>query len=158
MKTILGIDIGGTTTKVVGLDPGGGLISTLRVQAEDPLTSLYGAFGSYLSGRGLRLADVERVVLTGVGASYVEGDIYGLPTCKVDEFSASGTGALAMSGQEPWWPPWAPAPPFSGRSGAKESGTSAAAASAEALWGAFAGSWWTWSVSARSKNWRNRGT
>ncbi len=100
MKTILGIDIGGTTTKVVGLDPGGGLISTLRVQAEDPLTSLYGAFGSYLSGRGLRLADVERVVLTGVGASYVEGDIYGLPTCKVDEFSASGTGALAMSGQE----------------------------------------------------------
>lgn len=100
MKTILGIDIGGTTTKVVGLDPGGGLISTLRVQAEDPLTSLYGAFGSYLSGRGLRLADVERVVLTGVGTSYVEGNIYGLPTCRVDEFSASCAGALSLSGQE----------------------------------------------------------
>ena len=39
------------------------------------------------------------MVLTGVGASYVEGDIYGLPTCKVDEFSATGTGALALSGQ-----------------------------------------------------------
>ncbi len=100
MNIILGIDIGGTTTKIVGLDQEGGLLSTLRVQAEDPLTSLYGAFGSYLSGSGLSLADVGRVVLTGVGASHVEGDIYGLPTCKVDEFSASGTGALAMSGQQ----------------------------------------------------------
>ena len=100
MKTILGIDIGGTTTKIVGLDHTGALLSTLRVQAEDPVTSLYGAFGSYLTQNRLRLADVERVVLTGVGASYVEGDIYGLPTCVVDEFSASGTGALAMSGQE----------------------------------------------------------
>ena len=100
MKTILGIDIGGTTTKIVGLDYAGTLLSTLRVQAGDPLTSLYGAFGSYLSGNGLTLADVERVVLTGVGASYVQGDIYGLPTCVVDEFSASGTGALAMSGPE----------------------------------------------------------
>ena len=100
MNTILGIDIGGTTTKIVGLDHTGNLLSTLRVQAEDPLTSLYGAFGSYLTQNRLRLADVTRVVLTGVGASFVEGDIYGLPTCKVDEFSASGMGALAMSGQE----------------------------------------------------------
>ena len=100
MKTILGIDIGGTTTKIVGLDHTGALLSTLRVQAEDPVTSLYGAFGSYLTQNRLRLADVSRVVLTGVGASFVEGDIYGLPTCKVDEFSASGTGALAMSGQD----------------------------------------------------------
>ena len=30
----------------------------------------------------------------------MEGNIFGLPTCKVDEFSASGTGALALSGQE----------------------------------------------------------
>ena len=80
MKTILGIDIGGTTTKIVGLDHTGALLSTLRVQAEDPVTSLYGAFGSYLTQNRLRLADVSRVVLTGVGASFVEGDIYGLPS------------------------------------------------------------------------------
>lgn len=29
----------------------------------------------------------------------MDGDIYGLPTCRVDEFSASGMGALALSGQ-----------------------------------------------------------
>lgn len=99
MDVILGIDIGGSTTKVVGLDRNGGVVSMLRVRAEDQVTSLYGALGNYLNSNGLRLEDVRRVVLTGVGASYVEGDIFGLPTCKVDEFSASGAGALALSGQ-----------------------------------------------------------
>lgn len=99
MDVILGIDIGGSTTKIVGLDTRGSVCSMLRVRAEDQVTSLYGALGNYLTSNGLSLSDVRRVVLTGVGASYVEGDIYGLPTCKVDEFSASGTGALALSGQ-----------------------------------------------------------
>lgn len=99
MDVILGIDIGGSTTKIVGLDTRGSVCSMLRVRAEDQVTSLYGALGNYLTSNSLSLSDVRRVVLTGVGASYVEGDIYGLPTCKVDEFSASGTGALALSGQ-----------------------------------------------------------
>lgn len=99
MGMILGIDIGGTTTKIVGLGPEGNVHSMLRVRAEDPITSLYGALGSYLVQNSLSLPDVGRVVLTGVGASYVEGNIYNLPTCKVDEFSASGMGALALSGQ-----------------------------------------------------------
>ncbi len=99
MDVILGIDIGGSTTKIVGLDTKGTVLSMLRVRAEDQITSLYGALGNYLTSNHLSLKDVRRVVLTGVGASYVDGDIYGLPTCKVDEFSASGTGALALSGQ-----------------------------------------------------------
>lgn len=100
MGVILGIDIGGSTTKVVGLREDGGMISMLRVRAEDQVTSLYGALGNYLTTSGLSLADVRRVVLTGVGASYVEGDIFSLPTCRVDEFSASCAGALSLSGQE----------------------------------------------------------
>ena len=99
MDVILGIDIGGSTTKIVGLRTDGSVLSMLRVRAEDQVTSLYGALGNYLTSNQLSLRDVRRVVLTGVGASYVEGDIYGLPTCKVDEFSATGTGALALSGQ-----------------------------------------------------------
>ena len=71
----------------------------LRVRAEDQVTSLYGALGNFLTSNGLSLGDVRRVVLTGVGASYVDGDVFGLPTCRVDEFQASGTGALALSGQ-----------------------------------------------------------
>lgn len=99
MDVTLGIDIGGSSTKIVGLQTDGSIISMLRVRAEDQLTSLYGAFGNYLVRNNLTLKDVQQVVLTGVGASYINENIYGLPTCKVDEFLASGTGALTLSGQ-----------------------------------------------------------
>lgn len=98
MKVILGIDIGGSTTKIVGLKQDGSILSMLRVRAEDALTSLYGAMGNYLSSNQLALNDIERIVLTGVGASFVDGDIYGIPTRKVDEFSAIGVGGLELSG------------------------------------------------------------
>ena len=48
MDVILGIDIGGSTTKIVGLRTDGSVISMLRVRAEDQVTSLYGALGNYL--------------------------------------------------------------------------------------------------------------
>jgi len=100
MDVILGIDIGGSTTKIVGLRTDGSVLSMLRVRAEDPVTSMYGALGNYLLSNKLTLQDVRRIVLTGVGASYVDKNIFGVPTRKVDEFSASGTGALALSGQK----------------------------------------------------------
>ena len=100
MNVILGIDIGGSTTKIVGLHEDGSVISMLRVKAEDQLTSLYGALGNYLLSNQLELQDIRQIVLTGVGASYIEKDIYGIPTLKVDEFSASCAGALALSGQK----------------------------------------------------------
>ena len=100
MSVILGIDIGGSTTKIVGLRPDGSHIAMHRVQAQDPITSLYGALGNFLFTNGLALSDVSRIVLTGVGASYVEGDIYSIPTEKVEEFTAVGVGGLALSGQE----------------------------------------------------------
>ena len=100
MDVILGIDVGGSTTKVGGLREDKTVLSMLRAKAEAPLTSLYGALGNYLSGNGLSLENVRRVALTGVGASYEEGGVFHLPTRRVDEFSASGTGALALSGRE----------------------------------------------------------
>ena len=51
MSIILGIDIGGSTTKIVGLRPDGSVIAKHRVQAQDPITSLYGAMGNFLFTR-----------------------------------------------------------------------------------------------------------
>ena len=99
MAVILGIDIGGSTTKIVGLREDKSVIAMERVKAEGPLTSLYGALGSFMTHNKLQLKDINRIVLTGVGASYVEGDIYGIPTVKVEEFTAVGTGGLALSGR-----------------------------------------------------------
>ena len=47
MGVILGIDIGGSSTKIVGLAPDLSVIDMLRVKADDPLTSLYGAMGNF---------------------------------------------------------------------------------------------------------------
>ena len=100
MSIVLGIDIGGSTTKIVGLRSDGSAIAMHRVSAQDPITSLYGAMGNFLFTNGLELGDVSRIALTGVGASYVEGDIYGIATEKVEEFTAVGVGGLYLSGQE----------------------------------------------------------
>lgn len=92
MSIILGIDVGISTTKIVGIQDGR-LQSTICIKATDPVTSLYGAFGKYLNENGLKLSDVEQVMLTGVGSDYIQGPIFGLPTQKVSEFIADGLGA-----------------------------------------------------------------
>ena len=100
MSVILGIDIGGSTTKIVGLREDRTPIAMHRVQAQDPITSLYGALGNFLFSNNLELSDVQKIVLTGVGSSFVDGNIYGIPTEKVEEFTAVGVGGLALSGEQ----------------------------------------------------------
>ena len=94
---IIGIDVGGSTTKIVGID-GGDLRAPQFIRADDPVTSLFGAFGKYIYDNGIDLADIEHVMLTGVGSAYVDGNLYGLPTTKVDEFRANALGAGYRSG------------------------------------------------------------
>lgn len=90
---VIGIDVGISTTKIVGLDANGSIVSPIRIKATDPLTSLYGAFGKYLHDNAIELSDVEQVMLTGVGSDYIETPVYGLPTAKAEEFIANGLGA-----------------------------------------------------------------
>ena len=92
-KIVIGIDVGISTTKIVGVNADGVVISPIRIKATDPITSLCGAFGKYLHDNRVRLEDVEHVMLTGVGAAYIDEDIYGLPTSKSEEFVADGLGA-----------------------------------------------------------------
>lgn len=92
-KIVIGIDVGISTTKIVGIDEKGLVISPIRIKATDPITSLYGAFGKYLHDNKIKLDEVEHVMLTGVGAAYIDERIYGLPTSKSEEFIADGLGA-----------------------------------------------------------------
>ena len=99
MSRLIGIDIGGSTTKIVGYEKGV-LFSPMLVRATDPLASVYGAFGKFLSVNGLEIGDVDRVMITGVGASFVTDRLFGLPTGKVDEFRAIGMGGIKLGGFE----------------------------------------------------------
>ena len=92
MGIILGIDVGISTTKIVGLRDGKPS-APIRITAADPITSLYGAFGKYLHDNNIQLDEVEHVMLTGVGAAYVKNDVYGVVTSRCDEFLADALGA-----------------------------------------------------------------
>lgn len=92
MGIVIGIDVGGSTTKIVGIN-GGQIQSPMFITAADPVTSLFGAFGKYIYDNGIHLSDIEQVMLTGVGSAYIDSPLYGLPTDKTDEFIANGLGA-----------------------------------------------------------------
>lgn len=97
MGIVIGIDVGISTTKIVGIKDMN-VISPMRITAADPVTSLYGAFGKYIYENEINLSDIEQVMLTGVGSAYIDQPLYGLPTKKSEEFIADGLGARFESG------------------------------------------------------------
>ena len=102
-KIVVGIDVGGSTTKIGGFDVSSGapeLIEPLFVRAADPITSVYGAFGKFTDVNALDLADICRVMVTGVGSSHMTRPIYSLPCEIVPEFRCIGFGGLYLSGLE----------------------------------------------------------
>lgn len=96
----IGIDIGGSTTKIVGFssDKSHALIEPLSVRATDPVTSVYGAFGKFITQNNLELDDIEKVSTTGVGSKYITKPLYSLPCENVPEFRCIGLGGLYLSG------------------------------------------------------------
>ncbi len=100
MNIILGVDVGGSTTKVVGFSSGNNLVGALQVRAADQITSMYGAIGHFLRQHRISLKDISKVILTGVGASFISENVYDIPTIKIDEFQAIGYGGLYLAGVE----------------------------------------------------------
>lgn len=100
MSVVIGIDVGGSTTKIVGFRKEEGKISLIEpqyVKANDPLTACYGAFGKFTDENNLAISDVEKVMMTGVGSSYVKRNLYGLDCVHVPEFTSIGRGGLYLS-------------------------------------------------------------
>ena len=103
MSIIIGIDVGGSTTKIVGFDTNCGkkkLIEPQFIRANDPITATYGAFGKFTDENNIPISEIEAVVMTGVGSSYVKHDLYGIKCQRVPEFNCIGKGGLYLSGLE----------------------------------------------------------
>lgn len=101
MSVVIGIDVGGSTTKIVGFrksNSGREFIEPQLVTANDPLTSTYGAFGKFTDENRLNITDVSKIMITGVGSSYVKSNLYGLECQRVDEFNSIGRGGIYLSG------------------------------------------------------------
>lgn len=100
-RIIIGIDVGGSTTKICGFDLSDSqprLIDPLFVRATDPVTSAYGALGKFTDANNLSLSDIEKVMITGVGSSHLSRSIYNLPCEMTPEFDSVGLGGLYLSG------------------------------------------------------------
>ena len=101
MKIVIGIDVGGSTTKIVGIKQDGDKLSLITpqfVKANDPVTATYGAFGKFTDENEIAISDISKVVMTGVGSSHVKGRLYGIDCCRVPEFDCIGRGGIYLSG------------------------------------------------------------
>lgn len=101
MGIIIGIDVGGSTTKIVGFkkepDNNITMLEPMFVKASDPIASVYGAFGKFTATAGISIADVKKVMITGVGSSFVGEELYGIETRHLSEFECVGRGGLFVS-------------------------------------------------------------
>ena len=101
MSIVIGIDVGGSTTKIVGFEKDGDkrrIIAPQFISANDPLTATYGAFGKFTDENRIAISNIERVYMTGVGASYIKRNLYGIDCVRVPEFTCIGRGGLYLSG------------------------------------------------------------
>ena len=98
---VIGIDVGGSATKICGFRPSDGgweLIEPMHVRATDPITSVYGAFGKFTNSNSISLGEIAEVRVTGVGSTYIDKPLYSIPCVHVEEFRSTGLGGLYLSG------------------------------------------------------------
>ena len=96
---IIGIDIGGSMTKICGFKiDNKELIKPFYIRASDQVSSLYGAFGKFTSDNDIDISQIKKIQITGVGSTFISKDLYGIPTKAVEESRAIGKGGLYLSG------------------------------------------------------------
>ena len=101
MSIIIGIDVGGSTTKIVGFRKDGehsSIIEPQFVKANDPVTATYGAFGKFTDENRIAISEIEKIYMTGVGSSYIKNALYSIDCERVAEFNCIGKGGLYLSG------------------------------------------------------------
>ncbi len=98
MNRIIGIDVGTSAIKIAGLTSDGALFGTAQGEADKKDITVYSSLDGFLKKYGLEYKEISQIILTGVGASYLEEDICGIPTSKISEIEAIGCGGLELTG------------------------------------------------------------
>ena len=88
---VIGIDIGSTTTKVAAIDSNHDIIK-VKTRAIDAITSATGAFGKMIMENHFKLENIEKINITGAGASKITDNLFGITTNRIDELKAIGSG------------------------------------------------------------------
>jgi type II pantothenate kinase len=93
---VIGIDIGSTTTKVAAINLNNDIIK-IKTKAIDAITSATGAFGKMIMENHFRLENIEKIIITGAGATKITDNLFGIKTIKIDEMIAIGIGGKYLS-------------------------------------------------------------
>ena len=96
---IIGIDIGATTTKAISIEKGS-LTRKVKIKASDAVTAATGAFGKIVLENKIDIDQIEGIRITGAGAAKIQQDIFGIPTSRINEITAIGTGGMFLSGMD----------------------------------------------------------
>ena len=86
-ELVLGIDIGASTTKFA-LVKNGSCIKEYRKPDKQSFDDALESFG---------YVGVRRIAVTGVGSSFIQGNLRGIPTVRKDEFASVARGAAKLS-------------------------------------------------------------
>ena len=86
MHINVGLDVGGSTTKIVGMD-NEEIIYKSITSAGDPVTSAYGALGKLINDFKIPVTDIFRINITGVGSGFTAPPMLGIDTIVVEEFT-----------------------------------------------------------------------
>ena len=96
---VVGIDIGSTTTKAVSLCTNE-INCRIKTKASDPITSATGIIGKLTLEYGVDIKQIDRIVITGVGASRIKGNIFNIETNRIDEITAIGHGGMYVCNKD----------------------------------------------------------
>ena len=94
--SIIGIDAGTSIIKLVNVDKENNIIHK-RIIDRKPILQ---ALEEFIHNENIRIEEVSKIVITGIGSAEVGNNIYDIPTIKVDEFQAIGKGGLYLSNNE----------------------------------------------------------
>lgn len=96
---IIGIDLGSTTTKAVAVE-NGVVIKMVKTKANDAITSATGALGKIVTESNIDIQSIKKIILTGAGSTAIKNQLFGIPTCRIDEITAIGLGGMYLSGRD----------------------------------------------------------
>jgi type II pantothenate kinase len=96
---IIGIDLGGSSTKAVALQ-GDKVVGNEVIPTTDPLASSIGVMGTIITKLGKSLSDIEVLALCGARSTVLPSRILGSEVRKVDEIHAIGLGGAFLSHKE----------------------------------------------------------
>ncbi|MEM2811239.1 MAG: type II pantothenate kinase [Candidatus Korarchaeum sp.] len=93
---IIGLDMGGTTTKGVLLSERG-VMHRILVVSSDPLAAAAGAVGKIVTDAGLSIGDISSIAVSGGRVRSLPDRLFGLPLMEVDEIEAIGRGGAFLA-------------------------------------------------------------